>query len=72
MNVSPATQERLMLSILDAWKEVPEVPWHISMAGWNYYARHESKEVREKTLSHPFCPLCIVVKYQKAKNLQPA
>lgn len=55
--VSPETDQRLALLILNAWKKDgtrDEVPWHITDLGWLAYANHKSAEVRTAALNHPY------------------
>ena len=54
--VLAVTEVRLILSVLDAYKQNPPVPWHITRAGWEAYANHMNPLIREATLSHPHCP----------------
>ena len=54
--VSALTEVRIILSILDAYKQDPPVPWHITRLGWETYANHMNPLVREATLCHPHCP----------------
>lgn len=54
--VSKQTEERLILSILNAHLEIPPVPWHITLLGWKHYINHRSKKVHYRALHHPHCP----------------
>lgn len=51
-----ATQERIILSVLDAYKSKTFVPWGITELGWAHYTSHESEKVRTAALAHPHCP----------------
>lgn len=52
-------QKELILSVLEAhlYDGTPfEVPWGITAAGWEAYARHWSAGVRAAVQKHPQCP----------------
>jgi hypothetical protein len=55
MHILPATQVRIILSILNAHKAQPCVPWGITAAGWHAYRSHWNKEVRDAAEAHPYC-----------------
>jgi hypothetical protein len=59
--VSPETEKRLILAVLNAWKKDAtrdEGPWHITDAGWYVYATHKDPEIRAAAINHPYyaCP----------------
>jgi hypothetical protein len=51
---SPETEKRLILSVLKAHSMNPPVPWGITQAGWHYYDKHWSEEVRAAVAAHPY------------------
>jgi hypothetical protein len=60
----------LMLSILNAWKEHPPVPWHITEAGWRVYTKHPNRKVRLAAQNNPRCPKKLKYRIRTMKPTQ--
>jgi len=53
-SISKETEERLILSILNAYRQRPQPSWGITIAGWEHYTTHWSPKVRAAVRRHPY------------------